>query len=238
MCGRYTYLFKWKQLHRLMRLHEIPLEELFSRYNVAPSQRAPIIRLDSTGNRVGVMMQWGLVLPWMSQTGKGASPTNARGESIFLKPTFRKAARERRCLVPVSGFYEWQKNEGEKRKQPFWIGREDREPLCFGGLWESWHDGFTPNSPALETFAIVTTSPNALMVPIHDRMPVIVSESDWTAWLDPNTTQTEVERLIRPFAGNGLTAYPVSTAVNSPRRDDSTLIERVAPQEKPPNLFS
>lgn len=238
MCGRYTYLYKWKQLHRLMRLLEIPQEELFPRYNVKPTQRAPIVRLNERGQRVGVMLEWGLVPAWAGGIAEGGQHFNARGESMFSKPTFRAAAKERRCLVPVSGFYEWQKVEGEKYKQPYWIGREDREPFCFGGPWESWRDpAAATDTPALDTFAIVTTSPNALMAPLHDRMPVIVAEADWEAWLDPASQQTAIERMLIPFGGSGFHAYPVERTGLNTARDDAGLAAEVTPPPRSPGLF-
>lgn len=237
MCGRYTYLYTWKQLHRLMRLLEWPQEELFPRYNVAPTQRAPVVRLNARGERAGVMLDWGLVPSWAAHPGSEVRPFNARGESIFTKPTFRKAARERRCLVPVSGFYEWQAVAGERAKQPYWIGRGDREPFCFGGLWESWQDREASDSPALETFTIVTTTPNLFMSKLHDRMPVIVRPDDWSEWLDPRTSQANIERLIASYLGDDFVAYPVSKAVNAPARDDPGLMERVSPAIPPPGLF-
>lgn len=240
MCGRYTYLFKWKQLHDLMRLLEWPPEELSPRYNVAPSQTAPVVRLNAGGDRAGVMLEWGLVPSWVKDPATVQHPINARGETVFSKPTFRVAARERRCLVPVSGFYEWQKVDGRGRKVPHWIGRADRAPICFAGLWEAWRDKADPDRAALETFTIITTSPNPLMAGLHDRMPVIVGSDDWRAWLDPGTPRADLERLIAPCSGGDLIAYPVGTAVNSPKTDRPGLIEPVEPRPgtpEAPNLF-
>lgn len=241
MCGRYTYLYKWKQLHRLMRLLEIPQDELFPRYNVKPTQKAPIVRLNERHERVGVMLEWGLVPPWSSASGEAGQHFNARGESMFGKPTFRAAAKERRCLVPVSGFYEWQKVEGEKYKQPYWIGRVDREPFFFGGLWESWRDpAAAKDSDApqtFDTFAIVTTAPNALMAPLHDRMPVIVAESDWEAWLDSGSPQSAIEKMLVPFGGDGYRAYPVERTGLNTARDDAGLAAEVTPPPRSPGLF-
>lgn len=240
MCGRYTYLFQWKQLHRLMRLLEWPAEELTPRYNVKPTQPAPVVRLNAGGQRIGSMMEWGLVPSWSKSPAGGdmGKHINARSESVFDKPTFRTAAKERRCLVPVSGFYEWQAVLGSRVRQPYWIARTDREPFCFAGLWESWRDRNAPDSePPLETFAILTTSPNSLMAPIHDRMPVIVGPSDWEAWLDPSTPQATLAGLLHPYPQHDLEAIPVGRQVSTSDRDDSSLIEPVSPPPAAPGLF-
>lgn len=237
MCGRYTYLYKWKQLHRLMKLLHWPSDELLPHFNVAPTQKAPIVRLDEQGDREGVLLKWGLIPSWSDDPAAEPVLNNARGESVFAKPSFREAVKKRRCLVPVSGFYEWQPISGERTKQPYWIGRPDREPFCFAGLWESWRDRATPDSPPLETFSIITTGPNPLMAPIHDRMPVIVAPDDWSAWLDPATRQPTVAELIRPYIGNDLEAFPVSKAVNKTDRDDVGLGERISTPPASPGLF-
>lgn len=237
MCGRYTYLYTWKQLHRLMELLEWPSDELTPRFNLAPTQAAPVVRLNERHERAGVMLQWGLVPSWAKDPGAQARPFNARGDSIFSKPMFRAAAKSRRCLVPVSGFYEWQEIPGAKRKVPHWIGRPGREPFCFAGLWESWLDPAAPDAAAMETFTIVTTTPNALMAPLHDRMPVIVEPEAWDLWLDPEAPQPELERLIAPYPKDDLVAYPVGTAVNRAGFEHPSLIERAEPPPGEPNLF-
>ena len=237
MCGRFTYLYKWKQLHRLMKLLEWPPNELVPRFNVAPAQQAPVARMNEGGGRVGAMMRWGLIPPWSNDPIKEPMLNNARGDAVFTKPTFRDAAKKRRCLVPVSGFYEWQEREGEKRKQPYWIGRADREPFCFAGLWEVWRDRANPDASPLESFTIITTEPNALVAPIHDRMPVIVAPQNWETWLNPATQQTVVQGLIHPYTGEDLETFPVSKTVNSTERDDAGLAEKVDLPPTLPGLF-
>ncbi len=222
MCGRYTYLFTWKQLHRLMRLSDVPPEDLTPRYNVAPTQLVPAVRQDASGGRHGVILRWGLIPSWATDPSIGGRMINARGESVAEKPAFRTALSRRRCLVPVSGFYEWQVIPGQKAKQPWWIGRTDREPFAIAGLWERWTKGPEP----LETFTLITTTPNDLMAPLHDRMLVIVAPQDYDLWLDPAITDSAaVTPLLRPAPVDGLEAYPISTRVNSPRFDDPSLIE-------------
>lgn len=238
MCGRYTYLFTWKQLQRLMRLHEHPSAELSPRYNVAPTQFAPIVYVNAAMQRIASLAQWGLLASWVNEPAAVVHPINARGETIFSSPMFRKPAASQRCLIPVSGFYEWQKPpDTHARKQPFWIGRSDRQPLFFAGLWDIWHDRAADNSPPLQTFTIITTTPNALMAPIHDRMPVILSDSDHAAWLDPATDIHLVQGMIQPYLNSDLVAYPVSTRVNSPKTDHPSLIEPDIPPKNLPGLF-
>lgn len=220
MCGRYTYLFKWKQLHRLMELSHWPVEELSPRYNVAPTQPAPAVRLDGGGAREGVMLRWGLVPAWADDASVGSRMINARAESAAQKPAFRSAFARRRCLVPVSGFYEWQAVEGRKAKQPYWIGRADREPFALAGLWERWMKGDEP----IETFTILTTEANTLLRPIHHRMPAVVEGPDWAQWLgDPDPTS--LAGLLAAREWEGFEAVAIGTRVNSPRNDDPSVLE-------------
>ena len=220
-----------------MDLLHWPDVELSPRYNVAPTQLAPVVRLDDHGERSGVMLKWGLIPAWADDPSVGSRMINARAETVFDKPAFRKAAMERRCLVPISGFYEWQVTKGERTKIPHWIGRADREPLCLAGLWESWKDKGSPESGPVESFTILTTSPNALMRPLHDRMPLILNSRDGKAWLNPSSERPVLEQLIRPYAGTDLVAYPVSRGVNSPKRDDPGLLDPVSGQPPTFGLF-
>ena len=237
VCGRYTHLYTWKQLHRLLNLLHWPDVELTPRYNVAPTQPAPVVRLDEQGERSGFMLKWGLIPSWAEDPTIGSRIINARGETVFDKPAFRKAAMERRCLVPISGFYEWQAIKGERTKRPHWIGRADREPLCLAGLWESWMDRTANEVQPVETFTILTTSPNALMRPLHDRMPVILNQQGWETWLNPASERPALESLVCPYHGSDLIAYPVGRGVNSPGRDDSGLLEPVSELPSAPDLF-
>jgi putative SOS response-associated peptidase YedK len=235
MCGRFTYLFKWKQLQRLMGLVNWPELELSPRYNVAPTQAAPVVRQDSDGTRVGAMLKWGLIPSWADDPSIGNRLINARGETVAAKPAFRTAFARRRCLVPVSGFYEWKVLDGDRGKQPFLIGRADGELLVFAGLWEHWErEGRT-----IDSFTVITTTANRMMSSLHGRMPVILDPGDFDRWLDcgkeGSATALPVD-LIKPYRDDGLEAVPVSTRINSPKNDDSTLIQRL--DEPPSGLFS
>lgn len=226
MCGRYTNLFTWKQLHRLMGLTTPPLEKDFvPRYNIAPTQLAPVVRADDRGGvRALAMLRWGLVPSWAKEIKIGASMINARAEAIETKPAFRTALKRRRCIVPVSGFYEWKKLADGKSKQPYYIhSSSEDEPLAFAGLWERWQP---PDAEAVETFTIITTSPNQMMKSLHDRMPVILAPEDVDRWLDPaNHDAAVLLPLLKPAPDDSLVYYPVSTLVNSPRNDEQACIQ-------------
>lgn len=231
MCGRYTILFKWKELHRLMRLSTPPAEWPV-RFNVAPTQVAPVVRADDAGPRSLSMLRWGLVPFWAKDLKIGASMINARAEGIEVKPAFRAALKKRRCIVPVSGFYEWMKLADGKSKQPHYITSSDGEPIAFAGLWERWappedRDGVgAGGGAAVETFTIITTTPNRMMASLHDRMPVVLSQSDFDRWLDPqNQDAAGLLPLLAPCADDTLIHFPVSTLVNSPRNDDPACIQ-------------
>lgn len=218
MCGRYTHRFTWAQLHRLLGLTSWPEEELVPRYNVAPTQLAPVVRGSGSG-RVGALMKWGLIPSWADDAAIGSRMVNARAETVAEKPAFRAAFAARRCLVPVSGFYEWHATPGEKVKTPFVIQRASGEPFMLAGLWEQWSKGPAP----VESFTILTTTPNALLEPIHDRMPVIVDEPDWDCWLNGKGT-AEASQLLRPHGVDGFETRAISTRVNSPRNDDPSVL--------------
>lgn len=240
VCGRYTYLFTWKQLHALLSLVDWPAPELTPRFNVAPLQAAPVVRLNAHAQRVGVLLRWGLIPSWADDPAIASRLINARAETVFDKPAFRTSAAERRCLIPVSGFYEWQQLPALRLKQPYWIGREDRAPLCFAGLWDSWHSR-TPSSDhapeSVDTFTILTTTPNQLMRPLHDRMPVILPPDAWQAWLSPSTDRATLSAMMVPCPPDGLIAYPVSRDVGSPAKDTPALMEPAKPLAPPPSLF-
>lgn len=225
VCGRYSHRFTWKQLHRLMRLttdigHE--LSGLSPRYNVAPTQDAPVVRQDAAGERSAAMLRWGLVPFWAHDPGIGSRLINARSEEVALKPAFRAAFKKRRCLVPVSSFYEWQAVPGEKRKQPWVIGVRGAELFALAGLWERWsREGTT-----LDSFTILTGRPNELVRPIHNRMPVIIRPEHYDLWLDPKREDhADFATMLEPFPADAMEAHRVGTRVNSPGNDDPSCIE-------------
>jgi len=220
MCGRFTLTTPSAVLAEAFGLPELP--NLTPRYNIAPTQLFSVVR-ESESRRAMVGLRWGLIPSWAKDPAIGKTLINARGETAASKPSFRAAFRQRRCLVPADGFYEWKRSG--KVKQPFYIRRLDGAPFAIAGLWERWRPG---EGQALETFALITTAANSVLKPIHDRMPVILEASDYELWLDPGMHDAErLQALIRPAADRGIEAYPVSTRVNNPRNEGTALIERI-----------
>lgn len=222
MCGRFTNLLSWRELIDLYRLTlsaDGPVEWR-PRYNGAPTQRFPVLRVGADGARELALMRWGLIPSWARDPKIGNSLINARAETVAEKPAFRAAFRSRRCLIPADGFYEWRRLAGGG-KQPYRIGLSNGGPFSFAGLWERWDGGPEP----LETFTIVTDMPNDLVQSIHNRMPVIVGPGDYDAWLAGDGAAARA--LLRPFPATRMRAYPVSSRVGSPRNDDPALIEPV-----------
>jgi putative SOS response-associated peptidase YedK len=153
----------------------------------------------------------------------GYSMINARAETVSSKPAFRNAFKHRRCLIPADGFYEWQVIPDSKIKQPWFIVLGDREPMAFAGLWEQWR---SPEGEELESCSIIVTDANEIMRPIHDRMPVILGPEDWDAWLETDAKDAgSLQSLLKPFPADDMTAWPVSTKVNSPRNDSVECLE-------------
>lgn len=225
MCGRFTYRYTWQRLAGLMGLVRWPSVELTPRYNVAPSQSAPVVRLGADGAREGVLLRWGLVPSWADDPAIGHRHVNARAETASTKPAFKGAFAGQRCLVAVSGFYEWRVLRDGKTKQPYQIARCDGEPFVLGGLWDRCVIDSTP----LESFTILTTTPNELMSRLHDRMPVVVGDADFDLWLSGGPlADAERVRLLGPRPWNGFEVFPVSRLVNSPKIDAPEVSARVA----------
>lgn len=220
MCGRYSLTKPPEAMRRLFQFRRA-LRNLPPRYNIAPTQDAPVVRLSADGERELAMLRWGLVPSWSQDPKSGYSTINARAETVAEKPAFRSAFKSRRCLVPADGFYEWQKVD--TRKQPYRIAMKDDGLFAFAGLWERWEKGET-----IESFTIIVTQANDLLKPIHDRMPVILDPLDYEPWLDTGTSPAAAQKLLRPFPSDAMRAYPVSTRVNSPRNDDASVIEALA----------
>ncbi len=223
MCGRYVLEGNPGRLQDYFGTAHWPAFE--SSWNIAPSAQVPIIRQAPDGRRVADLLRWGLVPHWSNDPAIGAKLNNARGETVAEKPSFRAAYRRRRCLVPASGYYEWQAVPGES-KQPWYIRLCSAEPLAMGGLWESWVD---PDSgEILRTFCVITVGPNQLMAPIHDRMPVILAPDQWAAWLSPETESGAVAAMVVPAPAEAMAAWKVSRRVSRASENDANLVEAVA----------
>ncbi|MEO0801867.1 MAG: SOS response-associated peptidase [Cyanobacteria bacterium J06642_2] len=217
MCGRFALAAEIKAIAKAFGLQNMP--DLPPRYNIAPSQPVAVVRASNRKERELAIVQWGLIPSWTKDVSKWKPLINARAETAAEKPSFRTAFRRRRCLIPASGFYEWQKVEGGK--QPFFIhqqGENDDLPLfAFAGLWERWQGA---NGDELESCTILTTTANAAMKPIHNRMPIILVPRDYDAWLLTDERDVnELRSLLHPIDDEWVSAYPVSTTVNNPRND-------------------
>ncbi len=210
-----------------MRLFDLEGDapEVEARFNIAPSNFVPAIRNDTAGHRKLSLLHWGLVPSWAKDRKIGYRMINARSETVPDKPSFRNAFRRRRCLLPVSGFYEWKKS-GDK-KIPYFISMKDAEGFAFAGLWERWREN--DDAEPLDSVTICTTGANDFMKPLHERMPVILRPGDYAAWLDRDNSGDEVTyALLQPWPRNNLQAWPVSTVVNNPRNEGSDLVQPAA----------
>jgi putative SOS response-associated peptidase YedK len=223
MCGRFARLYSYGRLKERYKLKEATLlkepPQLDNRYNVAPTQPIAAVRA-ADGERELVFLKWGLIPSWSKDDKIAYKLTNARSETVAEKPSFRAAFRQRRCLIPASGFFEW-KREG-KQKQPFFIRPLDEDLFSFAGLWESWHDS---EGEIIESCAIITTESNELMRTIHDRMPVIVDAESESVWLDSHTPVEELRSLLVPFASARMEAYAVDPYVNNVKNQGPKCIE-------------
>jgi putative SOS response-associated peptidase YedK len=197
-------------------------EEIVPSYNVAPQTFQPVIRFNrDSGELELTVMRWGLV-PWWSKDGKaGFSAINAKAETLTKSAAFREAFQRRRCLVPAEWFYEWRKID-PKTKQPFAIALKDGSMFAFAGLWEPWKDKATDQR--LETYTIVTTDPNELVEPIHNRMPVILAPRDYERWLAPADPAHLPIDLLRPYRADDMTTWKVGSAVGNVKNDEPGLI--------------
>jgi putative SOS response-associated peptidase YedK len=234
MCGRYRLTAKERWLSNYFNIDPEDLDWA-ARWNVAPTQEVATIRQDrKLPKRRFSLMRWGLIPYWSKDSAFAASTINAASETVVDKPAFREPLRRRRCLIPADGFYEW-KRVGPKQKQPYHIGMADDGVFAFAGLWDRWNgqDGKT-----IESCTILTTNANALLKPLHDRMPVILHPDDYDRWLDPGITDPErVTDLLRPFDGRLMRIYPVSETVNRADSEGPECAKEVAPATEQQSLF-
>ncbi len=226
MCGRYTVTVTPEVLRALFGYDEQP--NFPPRHNIAPTQPIAIVRL-MDGKRHFALVRWGLLPSWVKDPKGFSVLFNARGESAADKPAFKAAMKRRRCLIPADGFYEWRTSGA---RQPFYIRAKAGGPMAFAGLWETW---MGPNGEELETAAIITTTANRTLRPIHERMPVVVQPEQFDLWLGGRDEHTAAaSALIRPAPDDLLDAYPVSSEVNRVANDNPKLLERAAEMTEPP----
>ena len=221
MCGRFTVQLTGGEIHELYDVAQPQLAmELPLRYNGAPTQAFAACRLDEEGRRVVTSLRWGLVPSWAKDAGIGARLINARAETVNEKPSFRAAFRARRCLVPASGWFEWQGTGRAKR--PWFLALEDGSPLSFAALWERWDKG----EDGLETFTIITTEACEHLAGIHHRQPAIIPPDRFADWLDPGSQPEQLLDLVRAPCAGPFERRPVSTRVNRVANDDARILER------------
>jgi putative SOS response-associated peptidase YedK len=219
MCGRFTLFEPDKVIAK-----EFGVSAFAPRspcYNIAPSQPITVVRATPTGSgREIALLRWGLIPSWSKEPAIGNRLINARAETASQKPSFRTAFRRHRCLIPANGFYEWQRLE--RGKQPFYIRMHDERFFAFAGLWDRWE---SPDKGVIETCTILTTTANAVLSPIHDRMPVILPPGEYDRWLDPALKDLDsLAPLLVPFPAEDMFAFPVSPRVNAPSNDDEGCI--------------
>ncbi len=230
MCGRYTLIANAEAIRLLFELPEFDERLVVPRYNIAPTQPIVVVRQGGKGREL-VPVRWGLIPWWAKDPRTLPLMINARAEGIAEKPAYRDPFKYRRCLVPASGFYEWQAPSGRGRgpKQPYAALPADGEPIAFAGLWETWHSA---DGSEIDTAVIVTTDANRLLAPIHERMPVVLEPKDFETWLSPHTTPEEAAALLKPAREDLFTLRPVSTLVNSVDNDDPRLLREALVEEQ------
>jgi putative SOS response-associated peptidase YedK len=226
MCGRYVSVSSPTILAERFHVEEVRAGATEANYNVTPRAEVPVVA-QSDGRRVLDLVRWGLVPYWAKDLSVGDRMINARADRLSKSNAYRRPFERHRCIVAADGFYEWQALPGKKQKQPWFVRRRDGEPLAFAGLWAIWHDrALGDDAPRVRTCTIITTEPNDLMRPIHDRMPVILPESAWDTWLDPdNRDLRSLGELLVPAPSEELERWPVTTLVNKPVNNGPELLE-------------
>ena len=227
MCGRFGASFQYRNIKALWNLRG-DLPEFGPRYNIAPSQDVPVIVRSEDRNELK-SMRWGLVPSRTQDPSIGQRMINARSETLLEKPSFKQLVARQRCLVPADGFYEWRR-EGN-RKVPMWIHLKNREPFAFAGLWDYWRD--PAGDKELYSFTIITTEANALVRPIHNRMPVIYDKEMGRQWLEESFGDQPMilAAVLQPLPSDLMEAHEVSTLVNSPDNDTAECIQPVSPSQ-------
>jgi putative SOS response-associated peptidase YedK len=238
MCGRYTLIANAEAIRLLFELPAFDERLVVPRYNIAPTQPIAIVRIGPKRRRELVPVRWGLIPAWAKDPRTLPLMINARAEGISERPAYQWGFKYRRCLVPASGFYEWQR-QGRGPKRPFLasagpVTSEGQSLIAFAGIWETF---LGADGSEIDTAAIVTTDANAYLAPIHDRMPVVIAPKDFETWLSAETSLDEAATLLKPAPENLFSLTPVSTRVNSADNDDPGLLLRsdeplVAPTPK------
>jgi putative SOS response-associated peptidase YedK len=221
MCGRYDNLIAREAYKGLYKAMHLPASNFPPRYNIAPTDQVPIVRVNPRdGERELTMARWGLIPPWMKEKPK-VPHINARAETVYRLPLFREAFAKRRALIPATGFFEWQTRADGK--QPYRFVRADMEPFAFAGLWEFARIA----GEEIVSTTIIVGPPNPLVAGVHDRMPVMLMPEDYDRWLDPGMTVDQLRGLLKPYDPDLMKAYAVSRVVNSVKNDTEECIQPV-----------
>jgi putative SOS response-associated peptidase YedK len=225
MCGRFAQTTKPKTVAEKFKIHlKVEMDEFQPRYNVSPSSMVPCIRIPS-GETKPVLenLKWGLIPSWAKDPKIGFKLANARAETVAELPSFRTSFKNQRCLVPIDGFYEW--NQTTQPKQPYYFHLKNEEPFCLAGLWDIWK---FPAGDVVNTFTLITTEPNAVVAPVCDRMPVILDEKDFEAWLDPKNQDTaQLKALLKAYPASAMEGYPVSSYVSKAGNEGSMCVVKI-----------
>lgn len=241
MCGRFTYKFTWSEIHdHLAGFVDVLRKEVDpevamapARYNIAPTQ--PILVMYRVGSDVDTkLMRWGLVPEWVKDPREFPLIVNARSETLREKASFRSAIKNRRCIVPASGYYEWLRKP--EKKIPHYITYQDERPMLFAGLWSTW---MGPDGEEIDTATIITVPANPELEAIHDRTPALLTPEQVKDWLDPSVNAEQAQAMLRPIPAGATKAHPVSPRVNSARNEGEDLIVPVFEEgEKPEGAAS
>ena len=214
MCGRFA---RSSSAETISAMFGVEIGDLPASYNIAPSQSvAAIWQLPATDPQLH-WLRWGLIPAWAKDPKIGYKLINARAETVAEKPSFRAALRQRRCLIPADGFYEWQQVAGSRHSHPYFVSLQDERPFAFAGLYERWE---SPDGETIDSCTIVTTGANEAIAPIHERMPVILAPQEYARWLDPGFSKIDgLQALLAPYSAAEMKIYPVGSLVNSPKND-------------------
>lgn len=222
MCGRFTNKAKSEQIEKEFKVGRKNVDIYEPHYNIAPSQIIDVVYAPDA-ERILSQLKWGLVPYWAKDSEIGNRMINARAKTLSEKPSFREAFKSRRCIIPASGFYEWQKQD-KGAKQPFYFYLKEKEVFGFAGLWESWVDKTTGEE--LETCTIITTEANEVLKPVHERMPVILKPESYDEWLDIKEKDTEkLQKFLMPYPAVEMDSHAVGKSVNIPDVDSEELIK-------------
>lgn len=220
MCGRFALSANAGELEKLMPELKINVETI-TRYNIAPSQN--IYAIINSEQTEFTELRWGLIPSWAKNETFGNRIINARSETLTQKPAFRNIIKHKRCLVPATGYYEWRKIPGEKRKQPYFIKLNDKALFTIAALWDEW---IAPDGKKILSGTLITTAPTDSIAFIHNRMPLIINENNREAWLDKNTRLEEILKMLHPAQNINFEYYPVTLDVNNPAFNDIRCIQK------------